>query len=152
MAVYLDYNATTPVAPSVVQKITDTLNDKWGNPSSCYELGVKCKKSIEEARRHIALMIGGKPEDIIFTSGGTEVCEIHWFVKLVIESLSYYNNLYLGSFVTLEVSHFIYLPLMLYNVSIWQCQHVINLYVEQILDVSVLISNMVLKFNVIGAL
>jgi len=117
MALYLDYNATTPVAPTVVGKITDTLNDKWGNPSSCYELGVKCKKSIEEARRHIALMIGCKPEDIIFTSGGTEVCEIHCFVKLVIESLSYCNNFYLGSVVTLDVSHFIYLPLMLYNLS-----------------------------------
>lgn len=151
MAVYLDYNATTPVAPTVVQKITDTLNDKWGNPSSCYELGVKCKKSIEEARRHVALMIGGKPEDIIFTSGGTEVCEIHWFVKLVIESLSYCNNLYLGSVVTLDVSHFIYLPLMLYNLSNWQCQHVTNLYVKQILGVSLLINNMVLKF-VVGAL
>ena len=106
MAVYLDCNATTPVAPTVVQKITDTLNDEWGNPSSCYELGVKCKKSIEEARRHIALMIGGKPEDIIFTSGGTEVCEIHWLIK------------YLGSAVTLEVSHFIYLPLMLYHLNL----------------------------------
>lgn len=152
MAVYLDCNATTPVAPTVVQKITDTLNDKWANPNSCYELGLKCKNSIEEARRHVALMISGKPEDIIFTSGGTEVCALHWFVKLVIESLSYCNNFYLGSIVTLEVSHFIYLPLMLYNLSNWQWQHVTNLYVNQVLDVSVLISNMVLKFNVIGAL
>jgi selenocysteine lyase len=77
MAVYLDSNATTPVAPTVVQKITDALNDEWGNPSSSYELGVKSKKSIEEARRYVALMIGGKPEDVIFTSGGTEVCEVH---------------------------------------------------------------------------
>jgi cysteine sulfinate desulfinase/cysteine desulfurase-like protein len=88
MAVYLDYNATTPVAPDVAKKVTDSLNKEWGNPSSRYELGVISKKSIAEARRHIALMIGGSPEDIIFTSGGTEVCEIDRFVGLVTDLFS----------------------------------------------------------------
>jgi hypothetical protein len=88
MAVYLDYNATTPVAPAVIRKITDSLNNAWGNPSSGYEPGVKSKRCIAEARRHIALMISGKPEDIIFTSGGTEVCGIHRFVELVIDLVS----------------------------------------------------------------
>lgn len=83
MAVYLDYNATTPVAPPVVQKITDSLNDEWGNPSSGYLPGTKSKNSIAEARQHIALMIGGKPEDIIFTSGGTEVCDMGRYVELI---------------------------------------------------------------------
>lgn len=76
MAVYLDYNATTPVAPDVVKKITDSLNEEWGNPSSGYEPGVKSKEGVEKARRQVALMIGGNSEDIIFTSGGTEVCKI----------------------------------------------------------------------------
>jgi selenocysteine lyase len=83
MAVYLDYNATTPVEPTVVQKITDSLSIEWGNPSSSYLLGVKSKKSIAEARKHLALMIGGKPEDIIFTSGGTEVCEVGRYIELI---------------------------------------------------------------------
>jgi cysteine sulfinate desulfinase/cysteine desulfurase-like protein len=75
MAVYLDYNATTPIAPTVVQKITDSLDEDWANPSSGYEPGVKSKYNIAEARKCIALMIGGSPRDVIFTSGGTEVCD-----------------------------------------------------------------------------
>jgi cysteine sulfinate desulfinase/cysteine desulfurase-like protein len=117
MAVYLDCNATTPVASTVVRKITDTLNYEWGNPSSHYDLGVKSKKIIEEARRHVALMIDCKSEDVIFTSGGTEVCEIHWFVKVVIESLPYCHNLYFSTAMTLRSQSFLYLPLMLYNLS-----------------------------------
>jgi hypothetical protein len=50
-------------------------------------------------------MIGGKPEDVIFTSGGTEVCEIHWFVKLVIQLLPCCRNLYIGRAMTLEVTY-----------------------------------------------
>jgi selenocysteine lyase len=88
MSVYLDYNATTPVAPTVVQKIIDSLNDEWGNPSSGYLPGIKSKNSIAEARRHIALMIGGKPEDIIFTSGGTEVCDVGRYVELITNQLT----------------------------------------------------------------
>jgi cysteine sulfinate desulfinase/cysteine desulfurase-like protein len=88
MVVYLDYNATTPVAPNVVKKITDSLNEEWGNPGSGYEPGVKSKESIAEARRHIALMIGGNPKDIIFTSGGTEVCEIDRLIELVADPFS----------------------------------------------------------------
>ncbi|XP_067009761.1 selenocysteine lyase [Anabrus simplex] len=72
MPVYMDHNATTPVAPSVIHKITEALKNEWGNPSSKYDLGVKAQDCINEAREHIACMIGGKPRDIVFTSGGTE--------------------------------------------------------------------------------
>ncbi|XP_046563001.1 selenocysteine lyase-like isoform X2 [Haliotis rubra] len=70
--VYLDYNATTPLDPDVLTAITDTLRDAWGNPSSSYTQGKKAKVIINESRQNMASMIGAKPSDIIFTSGGTE--------------------------------------------------------------------------------
>ncbi|XP_067140615.1 selenocysteine lyase-like [Centruroides vittatus] len=70
--IYLDYNATTPVAPEVVEAIADTLKNAWGNPSSKYDAGKKAKMVVETARKNVAEMIGAKESDIIFTSGGTE--------------------------------------------------------------------------------
>lgn len=72
MTVYLDYNSTTPLAKSVQEVIKQSLNDHWANPSSNSPLGRKAKQQIEDARRSVATMIGAKPENIIFTSGGTE--------------------------------------------------------------------------------
>ncbi|XP_048247618.1 selenocysteine lyase-like isoform X3 [Haliotis rufescens] len=71
-SVYLDYNATTPLEPDVLTAIHDTLRDAWGNPSSSYKQGQRAKAIIHEARGNVASMIGAKPSDIIFTSGGTE--------------------------------------------------------------------------------
>ncbi|XP_071109913.1 selenocysteine lyase-like [Haliotis cracherodii] len=71
-SVYLDYNATTPLEPDVLTAIHDTLRDAWGNPSSSYTQGQRAKAIIHEARGNVASMIGAKPSDIIFTSGGTE--------------------------------------------------------------------------------
>jgi selenocysteine lyase len=70
--VYLDYNATTPLAPSVLQIINETLRDAWGNPSSSHVAGKKAKEVINVARSRVAKMIGAREGDIIFTSGGTE--------------------------------------------------------------------------------
>uniref|UniRef100_K7FXA2 Selenocysteine lyase n=1 Tax=Pelodiscus sinensis TaxID=13735 RepID=K7FXA2_PELSI len=70
--VYMDYNATTPVAPEVIQSVTETMCGAWGNPSSSYPAGRKAKEIIHEARENLAQMVGGRPQDIIFTSGGTE--------------------------------------------------------------------------------
>ncbi|KAG9494375.1 hypothetical protein GDO78_001955 [Eleutherodactylus coqui] len=70
--VYLDYNATTPPAAEVVDVVTQALQEAWGNPSSSYSAGCKAKELIDTARAQIARMVMGKPEDIIFTSGGTE--------------------------------------------------------------------------------
>ncbi|KAM8953178.1 selenocysteine lyase [Pelodytes ibericus] len=70
--VYLDNNATTPPAEEVVEAVTQAMQEAWGNPSSSYTAGCKAKKLIDSSREHIAKMVGGKPEDIIFTSGGTE--------------------------------------------------------------------------------
>ncbi|XP_028391991.1 selenocysteine lyase-like, partial [Dendronephthya gigantea] len=74
--VYLDYNATTPLAPSVLQIINETLRDAWGNPSSSHVAGKKAKDVIKLARSRVGDMIGARVEDIIFTSGGTEANNI----------------------------------------------------------------------------
>ena len=73
MPIYLDYNATTPLAPSVIESITKSLKENWANPSSGYASGIEAKKIINEARKYIGLMIGANQGDVIFTSGGTEV-------------------------------------------------------------------------------
>uniref|UniRef100_U3CXA8 Selenocysteine lyase n=1 Tax=Callithrix jacchus TaxID=9483 RepID=U3CXA8_CALJA len=70
--VYMDYNATTPLEPEVIQAVTEAMWEAWGNPSSPYPAGRKAKDIIKAARESLAKMIGGKPQDIIFTSGGTE--------------------------------------------------------------------------------
>ena len=70
--IYLDYNATTPLEPSVLTAIHDALQDAWGNPSSSYAAGKKASHMIKQARSSVANMIGALDSDIIFTSGGTE--------------------------------------------------------------------------------
>ncbi|CAH3194406.1 unnamed protein product [Porites evermanni] len=70
--IYLDYNATTPLEPSVLSAIQDALRDAWGNPSSSYAAGKKASHVIKRARTSIASMIGASSGDIIFLSGGTE--------------------------------------------------------------------------------
>ncbi|KAM7160354.1 selenocysteine lyase isoform 2-T2 [Macrochelys suwanniensis] len=70
--VYMDYNATTPMAPEVIQTVTKAMHEAWGNPSSSYTAGRKAKEIINEARESLARMVVGRPQDIIFTSGGTE--------------------------------------------------------------------------------
>ncbi|NXY36343.1 SCLY lyase, partial [Pomatorhinus ruficollis] len=70
--VYLDYNATTPLAPEVAQAVWDAMCQAWGNPSSSHPAGRKAKELISSARESLARMLGGRPEDIVFTSGGTE--------------------------------------------------------------------------------
>lgn len=70
--VYLDSNATTPLAPEVLDCIHGTLRDAWGNPSSSHSAGLLAKSVINKARNQVAEMIGAHSEDIIFTSGGTE--------------------------------------------------------------------------------
>ncbi len=69
--IYLDYNATTPVAPEVREKVPFWL-DQWGNPSSIHFHGRGPKKLLREARRKMAESLGIHPLEMIFTSGGSE--------------------------------------------------------------------------------
>jgi cysteine desulfurase len=70
--IYLDYNATTPVLPEVLEAIMPYLTSEWGNPSSTYKFGSKLKTVIETARAQVADLIGAHPMEIIFTSCATE--------------------------------------------------------------------------------
>ncbi len=69
---YLDYNATTPLAPSVQEAMQPFLMDHYGNPSSDHALGQHCQVAVEQAREQIATLLGAQPAEIVFTSGGTE--------------------------------------------------------------------------------
>jgi cysteine desulfurase len=69
---YLDNNATTRVAPEVIEAMIPFLRDQWGNPSSVYTFGKKTAKHMEEAREKVAALINAEPREIVFTSGGTE--------------------------------------------------------------------------------
>jgi cysteine desulfurase len=75
-AVYLDYNATTPVDPDVLKAMLPYLGDEFGNPSSAHALGRRARDAIEAARAEVADLIGASPEEILFTSGGTESSNI----------------------------------------------------------------------------
>lgn len=70
--VYLDHSATTPVHPEVVKTINHYLTEAWGNPSSIHSFGREARKGLEEAREKVAALMGANPEEIVFTSGGTE--------------------------------------------------------------------------------
>ena len=69
---YFDNNATTRVAPEVVEAMVPFLSEFWGNPSSAYQFGSRVHKHVETARAQVAALIGADPKEVIFTSCGTE--------------------------------------------------------------------------------
>src|SRR5262245_13607508 len=71
MRIYLDHNATTPLVASARAAMTEAL-DVCGNPSSIHAEGRSARDRIEVARHHVATLVGGAPDEIVFTSGGTE--------------------------------------------------------------------------------
>ncbi|MDI6822833.1 MAG: cysteine desulfurase NifS [Bacillota bacterium] len=70
--VYLDHAATTPVHPEVVEVMRHYMLQDWGNPSSIHSFGREARAGVDEARAKVAALIGGDPEEIVFTGGGTE--------------------------------------------------------------------------------
>lgn len=70
--IYLDYNATTPIDPRVREAMLPYLGEHFGNPSTTYGYGLRAREAVEQARRQVAILIGAKPEEIVFTSGGSE--------------------------------------------------------------------------------
>lgn len=69
---YLDYNATTPLAPAALEAMLPFLRDEFGNPSSIHAHGRRARASIDDARDRLAALLGARPHEIIFTGGGTE--------------------------------------------------------------------------------
>lgn len=77
--VYMDHAATTSIKPEVVETMLPFLKDHFGNPSSLYSIGREAKEAVENAREKLAKALGARPEEIYFTSGGTE--SDNWAVK-----------------------------------------------------------------------
>jgi cysteine desulfurase len=69
---YFDHNATTPIAPEVLETVVSCLGQVYGNASSIHHFGQSAKQRLEAARRQLAALINASPQEIVFTSGGTE--------------------------------------------------------------------------------
>ncbi len=70
--VYLDYNGTTPHAPEVIEAMRPFIETEFGNPSSTHWYGIQPKKAVEAARVQVAGLLNCRPDEVFFTSGGTE--------------------------------------------------------------------------------
>ena len=70
--IYLDNSATTPVDPRVAEVMARSLTDVFGNPSSVHGFGQQARAAVDRARREVAALINARPNEVIFTSGGTE--------------------------------------------------------------------------------
>lgn len=78
-AIYLDHNATTPLDPEVCAEMEACLGGAFGNPSSIHAAGQEARRIIDRARERAARLIGARPEEIVFTSGGTEASNLALF-------------------------------------------------------------------------
>ncbi len=74
--IYLDYNATTPIDPAVVEAMLPYLRRHFGNPSSAHALGKKAHDAVERARRQVAELLNAQPDEIVFTGGGSEASNL----------------------------------------------------------------------------
>jgi cysteine desulfurase len=72
MGIYFDHNATTPLDPEVLDAMLPFLKETFGNPSSIHQFGQAARRGLDRAREQVATLIGADPEEIVFTSGGTE--------------------------------------------------------------------------------
>jgi cysteine desulfurase len=70
--IYLDYNATTPLDPAVIDAMQPWLREHFGNPSSSHGYGKTAHEAVDHARQQVATLLGAQPDEIVFTSGGTE--------------------------------------------------------------------------------
>lgn len=120
--IYLDFNATTPVAPEVIASVTAALQNEWANPSSSSDLGKRAKQVVDDSRKQIARMLNCSPSDVIFTSGGTEANNM-----VLWSALEYFNEwgkqrsiASKPHFVTTNVEHdAVKLPLKHYEAKQW---------------------------------
>jgi cysteine desulfurase NifS len=70
--IYLDYNATTPLHPEVVEAMLPYLREHFGNPSSAHWYGAQARRAVDKARTQVAALLNADPDEIVFTSGGSE--------------------------------------------------------------------------------
>jgi cysteine desulfurase len=107
--IYLDYNATTPHDPEVIAAMRPFFEEEFGNPSSSHYYGTKPKQAVRRARQQIASLLNCKPEEIIFTSGGTE--SNNFAIKGCAQAFGHKGNHIITSQIehpaVLEVCHFL---------------------------------------------
>jgi cysteine desulfurase len=72
VSIYLDHASTTPLRREALEAMLPYLSEHWGNPSSIHRSGRRARQGLDEARESVAMLIGAKPREIVFTSGGTE--------------------------------------------------------------------------------
>src|SRR5881275_2779240 len=77
--IYLDYNATTPLCDAAREAMLPYLDRHFGNPSSVHAAGREARAAIDDARDKLAALLPTKPHELIFTSGGTESCNLAVF-------------------------------------------------------------------------
>lgn len=80
--IYLDNAATTPISQPVLDAMLPWLQEGYGNPSSIYRLGQQAQMALEESRQKVAVALGAKPQEIFFTSGGSEAD--NWAIKSLV--------------------------------------------------------------------
>ncbi|MDH3800251.1 MAG: IscS subfamily cysteine desulfurase [Desulfobacterales bacterium] len=97
--IYLDYNATTPHDPEVIAAMRPFFEEEFGNPSSSHFYGSKPKQAVIKAREQIASLINCRPEEMIFTSGGTE--SNNFAIKGIAQSLRHKGN----HIITTQIEH-----------------------------------------------
>ncbi|MCK4965052.1 MAG: cysteine desulfurase NifS, partial [Dehalococcoidia bacterium] len=97
--IYLDYAATTPTHPEVVEAMLPYLSDIFGNPSSIHSFGQEAKAVVEESRDKIAALVGARSEEIVFTSGGTEAD------NFAIKGIAYANEGKGNHIITTTIEH-----------------------------------------------
>jgi cysteine desulfurase len=97
--VYMDYNATTPTDIRVLKEMEPFFCERFGNPSSIYEIARENRKLIEKARENVARLIDAEPDEIFFTSGGTE--SDNWAIKGVAFALRNKGN----HIITSQIEH-----------------------------------------------
>jgi cysteine desulfurase len=97
--IYMDHSATTPVAPEVLEAIKPYFSEKFGNASSLHSFGLEAKEALESAREKVAKLLGARPEEIIFTSGGTESD------NLALKGIAYKNREKGKHIITTSIEH-----------------------------------------------
>ncbi len=96
---YMDHSATTPLDNRVLKEMLPYFSKKFGNPSSLYSYGMEAKISLENTRERLATLVNAKPEEIIFTSGGSESD------NLALRGVAYANRKKGNHIITSEIEH-----------------------------------------------
>jgi cysteine desulfurase len=97
--IYMDHSATTPVAPEVLEAMLPYFSERFGNASSLHSFGLEAKEALEASREKVAVLLGAKPEEIIFTSGGTESD------NLALKGIAYRNQAKGKHILTTSIEH-----------------------------------------------